>query len=498
MLGRAFGAERVASAAVAGLTAALVTVLMTVGPMTGDAGLRGGIAALGLLGAAWFFLSPRIEIGLIAVLIWLACFDGFLRLKTGINALTVVRNLILYVVAFGALLRRLRDPSPIRLPPLSGYVFLFGALVLAAVIHPSNESPLRNAIGIRPHLEWVPLFFLGYVALASTRRLRAFLVLLLAVAAINGVVSYVQFKITPQQLSTWGPGYESRIEGETFYNAGRLFYDQTGVQRTRPFALGSDVGFGGLLGMLAIPAMLGLIAVRGNRKLALLVLVLGLGAVLAVATSQQRTGLVGTAVGVLAFCGLALTTRSVGPIVSILVVAAVGYGVAVQLGSQSDSGSFERYETIVPGRLAESVAANRGKSLARLPEYLVEYPLGAGLGNSGPATGVISGGRTTLDSETEFNYLIVETGIPGLLVIAALTLKLLWISVRRIRRIADHDTRILLAALSAPLFGIAVTWISSTPTAVSPTSPYFWTAAGGLAWWLLRPSPQPVSPARTA
>ena len=105
----------------------------------------------------------------------------------------------------------------------------------------------------------MPLFFLVYATIRTKARLRNFLLLMLFIAAVNGVAGFVQLQLTPEEFANWGPGYNERIYGLGDVS-GRAFVDDNGTLRTRPFGLGSDQGFGGAVGLLAIPAAIALIA----------------------------------------------------------------------------------------------------------------------------------------------------------------------------------------------------------------------------------------------
>src|SRR5207249_1531654 len=128
-----------------------------------------------------------------------------------------------------------------------------------------NVSLLHTLGGLRPHLEWVPLFFLGYAVMRTTRRLRIFLSLLLVVTTINGAVALVQYELTPEQLSTWGPGYAELLHG-TGSLSERVSYRTDDKRRVRPFGLGSDTGFSGSLAIIAAPAAMALIALGRRRS----------------------------------------------------------------------------------------------------------------------------------------------------------------------------------------------------------------------------------------
>ena len=92
-------------------------------------------------------------------------------------------------------------------------------------------------------------------------------------------------------------------------------------------------------------------------------------------------------------------------------------------------------------------------------------------------------GAGTMKGESEATFLLVELGIPGLLVALILMARVLGLTIR-IRSFPDREVATLLAAIAAGVVAIAVLWLVGAPTAAPPLSPFFWFAAGTLAYWL--------------
>jgi hypothetical protein len=447
-----------------------------------------GLAVAVALGAtAWMLLSERYEWSLALLMLYLGLADGFLKLGTGVQAATLVRDILLYALVIGALVRLAVRGERVTLPPLSGWAIAWVVVVLVQIANPHNGSLLHSVASVRPHAEFVPLFFLGYLVMRSKARIRNFLLLLLLITAINGVVGLVQQNLTPDQLASWGPGYSKAIKGESSVST-RTFADEEGVERNRPFALGGDVGFGGTLGYLAVPAALALLGLRLPPRTRFAVAAMSVGVVLAVATSAARTDVIAAVIAALAFAGLTVTSRAgLRAVLGVAVGVAVAYAAIGFLSSDSESGSFSRYNSIAsPGQAITTAYEYRSGVIAEVPNYVTEIPFGAGLGSKGPAGSFGGGGSGKgLDSESEPTYLLIEAGVPGLLVMLGFNLTLLVLSVVRIRGVADRETRVLLTAVAAPLFAIFATWFTGITTATSPGSPYLWFAAGTLSYWLL-------------
>lgn len=454
--------------------------------------------ALVLVLPAWMIISANYRLTLAVLLLYLGTLDGVLKLKLNTSLATLSRDVLLYSIVFGALGRLALDVRPMKLPPLSGYVLVFIAIVLVQVFNPGTDGIVRGLATTRPHLEFVPLFFFGYVLMREQRHLRLFLLLLCVVGAANGIVSLVQFNLTPEQLASWGPGYSDLING-TGGISGRTFYDDASSTRfLRPLGFGSDIGFGGFAGMLAVPAVLALIATAPRRWAGRLGAPLSIGIVLAVATSQTRSAVIAAVIAMLAFGMLALASqRRALALLGIAALVALAFALASTLSGSTNSAALNRYDDITPGKVLGTTLESRGGSLALLPEYIRDFPLGSGLGQVGPGSSfrTLAAREVPLSGETEFNFLVVELGVIGLIAFAALQLKLLALSLR-LRRVQDPETRLLLAACAAPLFGIAASWVSGPVSIGVPTAPFFWFIAGVLAYWLARPAiPRPEATA---
>jgi hypothetical protein len=432
------------------------------------------------------FLSEHYELTLAVLLLYLGLLDGFLKLESGSNLATLGRDAVLYAIVLGAVVRMILRKTPLIVPPFTGIVVVWVAVCVVQLANPADHSILHSIAALRQHLEFVPLFFFGYFVMRSERRLTVLFVLLVVVAAANGIASLAQWQLTPSQLSSWGPGYANLIHGVA---TSRGFIDAKGIAHVRPPALGSDMGFGGVVGMLALPGMIALlINVRMLKRYAWFVLAASPLVILAVWTSQARVSVVGAVVALVALVLLTVTSRrglAIAVVIGLLGLAASLTVGVVSGGSGPGTGPVTRYQSITPSRVISTTIKYRQGTLALIPTYFTRYPLGAGIGSTGPAAGSGIGGTNSsspLDAESEFTFLLVETGIPGLLVMLGLTLTVVAIGVR-LRVTADTNLQRLLMALVAVLVAIAVLWIAGITTASTPSAPIFWLAAGTLAYW---------------
>lgn len=437
---------------------------------------------------AWMVFSSHYAATLAALMLFLGLVDGVFKLELNTQAATLGRDVLLYSIVGGALARLIVSGRPLRLPPLGGYVLAFVVVALVQIANPGTGGIVHGLEAIRPHIEFVPLFFFGYMVMRTTSRLRLFLLLLCVVAAINGIVGLIQFQLSPAQLASWGPGYAERINGNALIT-GRVFYSASGASFVRPFALGPDLGFGGAVGLLAVPALMALVGTAHRRWSGRIGAPLAIGIVLALATSQTRAAVIAAVVGLLAFAGLALASRR-RAIALIGVAGLITLTVALvsAIGGGENGAALARYNSIAPGRVLVTAVTERGGSLGLIPAYIEKYPLGAGLGRVGPASGLggspLERHEQALNGESEFTFLVIELGVMGLLILGALTVRLLVLSIR-LRRLRNSELRLLLAGCAAPMFAIAAGWLTGPVSSATPAAPYFWFTAGTLAYWLM-------------
>lgn len=446
--------------------------------------------AISLVLPAWLFVNRRVEISLVVLVVYLGLVDGVVKLVTNVEAATLGRDVLLYSIALGMMARAILQRRSGRVPPLTGWILAWTAVVLVQLLNPANGTWLHSFSSLRQDLEFVPLFFIGFAVITSVKRLRAFLALLLAVAAVNGAVGIFQSGMSPEQLAGWGPGYAALIEGAD--GAPRTSVGADGEKRVRPPGLGSDMGFAGILAAIALPGGVALLLTRrrGSHATWLHVPFMVL-AVVGVLTAQSRSTLITALVAGLAFLGLVVASRQASRVVLSLVATGALVFVAVTIVTGNDKDALFRYQSIAPDRIVQTTIDARAGTISAIPDYLVEFPFGAGIGSVGPAAGTIGGStQYQLSAESQFTYLIAEVGILGLVVFLAFYARLLAVIVMQLRRLRQREQQLLLAGLGAPLFAFVPNWIVGANTVSTPNAPYLWFAAGVLSYWLLTREPR--------
>ncbi|HTB71291.1 MAG TPA: hypothetical protein VK707_09945 [Solirubrobacteraceae bacterium] len=451
------------------------------------------VAIVGVVGVVALIVSSRLEVTVLLLGIYLGLLDGPVKLGIGRSEATAAaRNVLILAVALGALMRLIVHKERVRLPPLSGWVIAFVAVVVLNSFNPSTHGLLHALGGFRQQAQWVPFFFFGYALMRSKKRLRQFALLVGVCALANGVVSTYQTALSPGQLASWGPGYRDLVQPTTVGKKGSSArtYSSEGEGRVRPPGLGSDSGFGGGVGVIALPFCLALFATWRSRR-RWVAMVLCLGALVAVATGLGRTQVVGAVLAVVAFALLAtLAGRQVTrPLGALLAIVALALPLGAVFVSAEGSGTFKRYASIAPSEAPSTVPTHKAKAWTKIPEFLAKAPFGVGLGSVGAASGY--GGKVTelveghgVSAETQYNLEADELGAPGLIVWVGLTLTVIVLVARGIRKIRDGDLAILLAGAFAAFVALAFEGFTAPFITSAASGPYFWFAIGIAAYWL--------------
>jgi hypothetical protein len=444
--------------------------------------LAGAIALIALI------VSNRLELTVTMIVIYLGLLDGPAKLfSSNREATASIQDVIIIAVCVGALLRLIVRRERIALPALSGWVIAWVVLVVLNAFNPRTEGILHILGGFRQQLQYVPFFFFGYALMRSKRRFRQLFLIVGVITLANGIVAAYQTTLSPSQLASWGPGYHNLIYSPG-KGTGRVYFSE-GEARVRPPGLGSEAGSSGAIGHIALPMCLALLAIARRRRW--LAALFSLGAMMAVVVGLGRLQLVGAALGVLAFAGLATLagrhfSRTMGALLAIVVLA---IPVGAIVASSLRNGTFKRYESL---NTSSETTLHKEAAWSKIPKYVAASPFGFGLGNSGPVGGF--GGRSNnlleghgLTSETEYNVLVKELGAPGLILWPLLAIYVSFLIVTRMRKIGDGELAICLAGTLAAFIPLPIEASSGFISGGASSGAYFWFAIGVVGYWFVGP-----------
>lgn len=445
---------------------------------------------LGVVGVFTLMLSTRYEVTLALIAIYLGLFDGPIKLEASSHQVAAsLRDVLILSVGLGMVMRMVVKRERGSLPPLSGWVLAFVAFVLVEALNPNTDGILKSLGGYRQQLEWVPFFFFGYLIIRTKPRFRQLFLIIGVIALANGLVGAYQARLSPDQLASWGPGYNELVHGGEGNGITARTYAVEGVAHARPPALGSDAGFGGGVGVLALPCLLALLTAGGVRR-RWPVLLCFMGAVLGIATAASRTSVVVAVAALVTFALLSLVAglRVSRPLAGVVLTAVIAFAVGSVLISVDGSAIFARQETLTSVQRAEETGGDgKEHSLSEIPHYLAVAPFGLGLGTAGAVSGF--GGHQRLEVEGQrvtggsaYSLLVKELGLPGLLLWVGLSLNAIVLAVRGLRRVEDVELRTYLVGLVTAFIALAVEGLSA-PTLAVTVGAFLWFAPGVISYW---------------
>ncbi len=355
----------------------------------------------------------------------------------------------------------------------------------------------------------MPFFFFGYLIMRSRERFRKLFLILGVIALANGLVGTVQSRETPAQLESWGPGYSHRVSGE----GGGRGYIVEGVEHVRPFGLGSDSGFGGAVGVLALPGLLALLSV-GRLRRRWPVLLCCMGALLGVATAASRSSVIALLVALASFATLSFIAglRVSRPLIGLTVVGILAFTAGSVLVALDGNAIFHRQERITSfiaslegGEEEEKEKGGDAKTehLSQIPGDILHAPFGFGLGRGGSVAGF--GGQEKVRFEEQkvsggsaYNLLALETGLPGLFLWIGLTVNVLLLGIGRLRSIVDPELRTYLVAILASFIAFTILGLGGSTLNVTTSGAYLWFVPGVVAYWFAGPGRRAMETARPA
>ena len=410
--------------------------------------------------------------------------DGTIRgLFGGGPVWVLARDAVLLLTVLGWGMDRLRDQvrNPVRLPPGSLLVGLFTLNCLLQIANPNALSLLGSVAALKLHLVAIPLLFLGYDVFRRREQVRAFFLFLTLATLVIALVSVAQYVQGPGWTYAHFPGTREVISQDVGLNA-------TSHARNLTFKPPGTTTFGGgtnAFVSFAVPLAFALLLLRRPRRAAWVKvgLVGGLFVfTIALFLNGVRSGLVSAAACLLA-CSLLAGGRQRGRL-----LAATGLCLVLGFGAwtyaQGLSGGH------VAGRFAstfanpvEAMHQDRQTFFDQITVLAVQSPMGAGLGRVGPGSGQFG-----LDPEGDFaavyfseSYLgcmVIETGILGALLIAAIALSFLGRGLLIVRSLPDADDRLMASALVSILLVLFLNFFTAPVLFQPPGTILFWLGAG--------------------
>ena len=413
---------------------------------------------------------------------------GLLKYKTGFNPIIhVTVDIMLGVICFGWLIRRFFAPSIHNTSaPLGIPIFIFVFICSIQIFHPNGYSYFASIAALKMHIFMIPLYFFAYHYLTSIQQLRQWIWGFAVIGIIMGSVSIYQFQQGPEYMKQEMPEYSYMIDQNTWQ-------DETGKDYFRPMSTTSNPGGASTWMQSLIPLMVAVCFMRtfsvGLRVILGLVLIFFI-VTLSISLIRQMFMVTCGSVGIMLILQVyqrRLTQHLLS--FSVVVLMLVG-SISVATQVAGSSGSAIRGLVNLFADPIGMYRSNRASSLQTALTMARYYPLGIGLGRTGPAAVKFGaeiqahqdkyGTAHFNPSENYFQVMISETGLPGTFMILFIVLLILWRGYKSYIRIENNDLKWFSVASLSVLISIFVVFFGGPALVTSPLNMFFWFLSGAL------------------
>ncbi len=445
--------------------------------------------------AALLALRMRDRLAAMLVVFMYLSVEGLLKLLSGYHPIIHIGvDILLWIVvaiwmAVALLLRQSRLPRVPFLLPLGFFV----VWVVLLVLSPYTPSLFVGVASWKVHLSMIPLYFIGYLAAADPDAPRRFMFALVVFWCGAFAVTVLQFMGGPGGIFDLGEVYMTRLAH---------------YHEWRPFGMTAVPGGQAIYALFALPFALCLV-LRGNYSfrnpwiLGALV-----GGLVVFYVSGIRQFFLASLIAVMAMLALQLLRgrgRAAGALVAFVIFGVSSYVIVQEYvvpGAQRaleeatgipdiwrERNTLERINTLLD---AGTYTEARSGGLEMIWDRVTNFPFGAGLGRTGSAASALGSQLVgdPLDRMIQERYgfqdnffaaMLVETGIPGTVLLTTILIGLGFLAYRVARRSPIPQDSAFGAMVAGFMLAVLVMSWGSQPLLSNPTTAFFWFLGGMVA-----------------
>jgi hypothetical protein len=424
------------------------------------------------------------------------CIEGFLKLMSNYNRVVHLGMdiIVLTVAAAWAADAIARRRALLPDLPWIRWIGLYALWIVLQLFNPYSPGLIPALASFKLYLTMVPLYFIAAAVIRTREDVLAILTAMVGIALVPYLAALVQYPLGPRSVLDLSPRYWQNISY---------------MHEWRPFGTSATPGGTSVIAFLVTPLAVALLLTRKLpaklRWLAGLSIALAAGVFVVAGIRQVFLGCIIALLSMGALVGFRQSGRGVFAVVMVALLG-IGAYVGVQAVLRPMANEALRVDPRAPPQWRESDVTTRLATLANMETYLTArhnafqeielrltyYPLGSGLGRTGPGAAVM---RETLNadpfrneietrigySENFFATMLQEMGIPGTLLATVLLIGMPVGAARLARRSRDPIIMATSAAIAGVWVGVlAMSW-GSQAFLGNPITAVYWMLAGVLA-----------------
>ncbi len=443
------------------------------------------------LPAVFLLVTSRLEQAVFIFLIY-ATFEGILKSVSSNNPVAFLLRDVVLIAILGKLLfgegpgriTSVVQSKKFAVPAVVAPIFLFILVSAVQILNPTYDDPWTNFLiglgGIHMRILPMVLLFAAYRMIERREQVERFHRLIMYLGLIVAVVLLVQVVLGPSRWASMGFAFYSQGAPNVYSpNA-----ERAGVPRVSSTA--QDAGAAAWFVLTAL--LISLNALTRSRKpdhsIMLDLAATGL-LVLALALTFTRTAYMGLMLGGGAY--LLLRRGQFGgrlPVIAAAVLLMVGLLAAVVPDTYMDAIAYRAQMSVLnPVMSYTSQQGGRFNLLLEIPSHIAQYPLGAGLGRTGP-------GQATFEKwfpdahffmvENGFGAVIFESSLIAGLAVAWIFGAILLKGLSITRHLRDEKIKGAATSMLVCVFVTFAAMFSMNPLDASPFNGYLWFLSGVL------------------
>ena len=435
--------------------------------------------ALGVTVAGIIAAPLQISLILVLIFIW---FQGFFKIVSNYHPfIHVGADAVVIALLFKVLFKNMgKHKKP---PPLSRLFALHFGWIFVVLFNPYSLSMMSSIAGSKVYISMFLLYFFGYYLVNNLTDVKRLFAVFAVLGAVQTFFTIYQGLRGPSSVLSLHPGYAIPLQ-------------KMGAYAFRPFGLTNLPGGPSVYIFMVLPFLAYFIYYSRSQLIRLFSILLPPLIGVALFMCQIRSAIAKAVIAMVLF----VFTMSTGRIPvslsrrALYLVGAASLGCETLFAMFSILGysveSYEDNERSLERSLStfdlEAMSNARRGSLNRLLEYATVVPFGAGFSRVGASAGAFLDLQKTdphfpkryFFSDNLFVLLVIEIGIPGLLIVTAMILSILYIGFRVWR--TEERPQILgpQMAIFSSLVAIALGSYGAEGIVYNPESCFFWLFSG--------------------
>ncbi len=435
--------------------------------------------ALGLTLAGIIAAPLQASLILVIVFIW---FQGFFKIVSNYHPfIHVGADAVVIALLFKVLFKNMGKRK--KTPPLTWLFALHFSWIFIMLFNPYSLSLVSSIAGSKVYISMFLLYFFGYYLVNSLKDVKRLFAVFAVLGAVQTVFTIYQGLRGPSSVLSLHPGYSIPLQ-------------KMGSYAFRPFGLTNLPGGPSVYIFMVLPFLAYFIYYTRSQWIRLFSILLPPLIGVALFMCQIRSAIAKAVIAMVLFIftmstgriPVSLSRRALYLVGAASLCCVTVFAMLSILGHSAES--YEDNERSLERSLStfdfEAMSNARRGSMGRFLQYASDVPFGAGFSRVGASAGAFLDLQKTdphfpqryFFSDNLFILLVIEIGIPGLLIVTAMILSVLYIGFRIWR--TEERPQILGAqmAIYASLMAIALGSYGAEGIVYNPESCFFWLFSG--------------------